>query len=216
MYTTDPNMKDLFKHEQEKYNVVHKYTGISENQPGYGRQLNELKTLNRKFNNYWNSFVEKKYSFLEVGLGAGENIKYFDSLNLDCCGIDISDFLVDELLELGLNVKHMSCHQISFDDNSFDVVQHLDGMEHIPVEWEEKCLSEEVRVSKKYILYANAMGDAYLDSIAKSSGYDEVHINIKNESEWDSFYEGNSDKYGYKIFHKEIHPNTYYIILEKL
>ena len=54
MYTTDHNMKDLFKHEQEKYNVVHKYTGISENQSGYGRQLNELKTLNRKFNNYWN------------------------------------------------------------------------------------------------------------------------------------------------------------------
>jgi|TARA_B100000073_G_scaffold121023_1_gene98307 ubiquinone/menaquinone biosynthesis C-methylase UbiE len=209
-------MKDLFKHEQEKYNVVHKYHGISENQSGYGRQLNELKTLNRKFNNYWNSFIDKKYSFLEVGLGAGENIRYLDSLNLDYCGIDISDFSVDELSELGLNVKHMSCHQMSFDDNSFDVVQHLDGMEHIPVEWEEKCLSEEVRVSKKYILYANAMGNAYLDSISKSSGYDEVHINIKNESEWDSFYEDNSSKYNYKILHKEIHSNTYYIILEKL
>ena len=60
------------------------------------------------------------------------------------------------------------------------------------------------------------MGNAYLDNISKSSGYDEVHINIKNESEWDSFYEDNSSKYNYKILHKEIHSNTYYIILEKL
>jgi len=216
MYITDLDMKNLFQHEKEKYNIVHKYTGISENQSGYGRQLNELKTLDRKFNNYWNGFIDEMYSFLEVGLGAGENIKYFHSLNLEYCGIDISDYLVDELSELGLNVKHMSCHEMSFDDNSFDVVQHLDGMEHIPVEWEDKCLSEEVRVSKKYILYANAMGDAYLDSISKSSGYDEVHINIKDEEGWDNFYESNSKKYGYVIFHKEIHSNTYYIILKKI
>jgi hypothetical protein len=88
-------------------------------------------------------------------------------------------------------------------------------MEHIPVEWEFDVLSEEIRVAKKYVLHANAMGDAYLDSISKSAGFDEVHVNVKNNEQWLKFYEENSLKLNYTIQMSECINGTFYIILKK-
>ena len=39
------------------------------------------------------------------------------------------------------------------EDSFFDLVCHLDGMEHIPAVWEKACLKEAIRVSKKYVFY---------------------------------------------------------------
>lgn len=208
-------MKNLFEHERDKYNVIHRYTGIHESQVGYGRQLNELLNKKSTFHDKWRSLLNSNNSFLEIGLGAGKIVKFFHSKKIEYCGIDISDYIVIELSKLGINVKQMSAHNIDFPDNTFDVVQHLDGLEHIPVEWELNVLSEELRVSKKYVFHSNAMGDASLDAIALSNGFDALHINVKTESEWDSFYELNSKLFGYTVTCKEIFNGTYYTILEK-
>jgi ubiquinone/menaquinone biosynthesis C-methylase UbiE len=208
-------MGELDIHERDKYNVIHRYCGIDEDQAGYGRQLDLLLTDGSVFHKKWQELYKENNSFLEIGLGAGEIVKYLDKEGVEYCGVDISDWVVNELSKLGLNVKEMSSHTLSFDDNTFDVVQHLDGLEHIPVEWELDTLSESIRVCKKYVFHSNAMGDASLDSISVSNGFDAVHINIKNSQEWDEFYESNTNL-GYKILHKEVDSSTYRIILEKV
>ena len=208
-------MRDLFDHEKNKYNLIHRYTGIEKNQVGYGRQINELLTLDFPFHSKWRELLNSNSSFLEVGIGAGEILFFYQEKNIDYFGIDISDFVIDELRERGLNLKQSSCHDISFPNNSFDVVTHLDGMEHIPLEWERQSVREEIRVSRKYVFQANAMGEAYLDHVSKLGGFDEVHVNIKNESGWDSFYTGICEEIGCKIIMKGVLNDTYYIILEK-
>lgn len=206
----------LFLHEQEKYNLVHKYHGTSPDQIGYGRQINELLSKESRFHTFWRECLVEGLSFLEIGLGAGEIVRFFHQREQTYLGIDIADQVVNELVNEGLNVKHISCHQMSdIPDNSFDVVQHLDGMEHIPVEWETQTLQEEIRVSKQFVFHANAMGDAFLDTISKQGGFDEVHVNIKNKEKWDLFYDTHQGGFGYKINHREVIGNTYYIILEK-
>jgi ubiquinone/menaquinone biosynthesis C-methylase UbiE len=207
-------MKELFEHEREKYNCIHKYAGINEDQIGYGRQLNVLLNENDQFNTKWREQYNEGNSFLEVGLGAGEIIKHFHKEGVNYCGVDISDYVINELVKLGLNAKQMSSHKLMLDDSSYDVVQHLDGLEHIPIEWELETLKEELRVARKYVFHSNAMGDAYLDSISKQNGFDELHINIKNEKQWDDFYQSNLDL-GYKIVLKHVTPDTYKIVLEK-
>ena len=59
------------------------------------------------------------------------------------------------------------------------------------------------------------MGDAYLDIISKENGFDALHINIKNEQQWDAFYESNIEL-GYKILLKDVTVDTYRVILEKI
>ena len=206
---------NLFDHEKEKYNIVHKFTGTSKDQVGYGRQINELRTSDNEFHKLWRAAFSTGKSFLEIGIGSGEILYYFEDNSMPYCGIDISDHIVLELASSGLNVRHMSCNKMEFGDNEFEVVQHLDGLEHVPIKWEQDTLSETVRVSSKYIFHANAMGDAYLDEISKKHGYDNVHINIKNEEEWSNFYVRNKDDLGYDIIHSEVISNTYYIVLEK-
>ena len=208
-------MNILFQHEQAKYNLIHKYTGLDEDQIGYGRQMQELLTKDNFFHNKWRELLASKSSFLEVGLGAGEIIKFFHKNNTTYSGIDISDYVVDALKKEGYNTKLSSAHDIKFEDNSFDVVQHLDGMEHIPVEWEYDVLKEELRVSKKYVFHSNAMADAYLDEISLKNGFDELHVNIKNESEWDDFYTTHQTNLNYDIVFKTTLNGTYYIILNK-
>jgi hypothetical protein len=207
-------MKDRLEYEKEKYNIVHKSCGFSKNQPGYGRQLKELLSFDGPIHIAWRDCLDQKNSFLEIGIGAGEILEFLDSQNINYCGIDISNYIVDNLPEY--NTACMSCHKLDFPNGSFDVVQHLDGMEHIPREWEIDALSEAVRVSNKYILYANAMGDAFLDSLVKSEGYEDgVHINIKNHEQWLEFYENNKNL-GYNIKYSQVIHGTFFILLEKI
>ena len=206
--------KQKFNYEKEKYNIVHESCGFSETQQGYGRQLQELLSLDNGFHKAWRECLESNLSFIEIGLGAGEIVKFFDENKIEYAGIDISNHAVENLSNL--NVYNMSCHDMSFKNNSYDVVQHLDGMEHVPEEWENDSLREAVRVASKYIFYANAMGDASLDGLVKSRGFsDGVHVNIKNEKQWFDFYNSNKNM-GYNIKHKEIIHGTFFIILEKV
>ena len=207
-------MTDLFKHEQDKYNSVHQYTGIHEGQAGYGRQLGLLLNDSSKFHKIWQEEYSNGASILEIGLGAGEIVKHFHKEGREYAGVDISDWVVKELKKEGINAFHMSCHELDIEDDSYDIVQHLDGMEHIPINWELETLKEELRVAKKYVFHANAMGTASLDSVSKQNGFDAVHINIKTEAEWRDFYESNQSL-GYEIFHQEMHNGTYKVVLKK-
>ncbi len=204
----------LFSFEQKKYDFIHKKFGNGRDNASFGRQVKELTTRKMDLHEKWRECITEKMSFLEVGLGCGAVMDYWKSLNIEYFGVDISTVLVDGYKKENYNVECMSSHQLNFADNSFDVVQHLDGMEHIPIEWEEETLKEEIRVAKKYVFHANAMCEAWLDQFSKPK-FNELHINVKNSKEWDTFYESNSKKYNYKIVSREVVDQTYYVVLEK-
>ena len=89
-------MDKLSVHERDKYNVIHQYCGVDEGQSGYGRQLELLLTDNSKFHKKWQELYKENKSFLEIGLGAGEIVKHLDKEGFDYCGVDISNWVVDE------------------------------------------------------------------------------------------------------------------------
>ena len=73
---------------------------------------------------------------------------------------------------------------------SFDIVIHIDGMEHIPSMIEEAVLLEELRVSKRYIYHQIATKPTTIDDERVKMGLEILHVNLKSEEEWkDMFYD---------------------------
>jgi len=212
--------EELEKEEREKYNYV-------VNEKGYGSDyerkvqiermvgglgdvsvayLNILSELKRgRFAE--DSFIEDSFKVLDIGSGPGGVMAWlFSEHGADVYGIDISDAFVEYAKSnfpfLENNFVGNASNMHMFEDNSFDLVQHLDGMEHIPVEWEEDCLKEAVRVSNKYIFYENACQDAHADNWMAEKDYTKAHINIKSPSEWVEFYKSHTEELNYEIIHK--------------
>ena len=201
----------LEERERLKYNLTHE----GEKPFHHMRQINELLTYDSQFHQQWRECVKSGMSFLDVGVGAGTVLKYLHDSGLEYLGIDISDEMIKKLSKHGLNCKVISCHDMAqIADESYDVVQHLDGMEHIPLEWETLALKEQVRISRQYIFYANAMCGAHLDNLTIKQGLGPVHINIKDAQGWTKFYQQNTSL-GYKIQYIDVHNDTFFIILKK-
>jgi ubiquinone/menaquinone biosynthesis C-methylase UbiE len=199
---------ELEKHEQEKYNCLvtncdygRDYTRESQ----ISRISQYLEKVSETYIKILSELKEKDtFKVLDGGCGPGGVMEWLrKEYGANVYGIDISEEFI-KMVQLNFpllknlhvgNAKNMKM----FGDNSFDLVQHLDGMEHIPTEWEHDCLKEAVRVSKKYVFYENACQDSEADKWAKESGFTASHINIKNGNEWLKFYTDNSSKYNYEI-----------------
>lgn len=211
------NNFNLLNKEREKYNLLHRQSGFEESQQGYGRQVGLLVNSELYFYKFWREInKDKDKIILDIGLGAGETIKYFQNNKYDFYGIDISDYVVSELTNLLKTDRLICCsaHDIKLPSKFCDVVQHLDGFEHIPQEIEIECLKESIRISKGYVFHAIACTDAYWDHFLNQNGYDNAHINIKTPSEWLSFFEKYSKQLNYEIFYNETIGETIYIILK--
>lgn len=80
-----------------------------------------------------------------VGVGDGTEMDYFPS----SIGIDISEESIEACKKQGLDVRYMDMHNMTFEDNSFDLVFSKDNFEHAisPIE----AISEFARVTKKYV-----------------------------------------------------------------
>lgn len=208
---------NLLDKEKEKYNLLHKISGFEPTQAGYGRQLGLLLNSNLYFFKFWRDInLSKENIILDIGLGAGETAKYFFDNKYNFYGIDISDYVIDELTKILKTDRLINCsaHDIKLPSKSCDIVQHLDGFEHIPKELEIDCLKESIRISRKYVFHAIACTDAYWDIVLNQQGYDSAHINIKKPEEWILFFEKYANQYKYSVFYKEIVGDTLYIILK--
>ncbi len=75
---------------------------------------------------------ENKFSFLEIGPGAGKDSLFFqeNSLNVKC--IDLSPELVKICRQKCLDAQVMDMTELSFPQESFDVVYALNSLLHIP------------------------------------------------------------------------------------
>jgi len=204
--------QSLEKYETEKYNFL-------VTQKDYGEDFARTKQIQRMteglgevsvgFLNILSELKQKDgFKVLDIGSGPGGVMTWFSMHGADVYGIDISDAFVDfakgkfpslEIFVGNANNMHM------FDDNTFDLVCHLDGMEHIPEVWEEDCLKEAIRVSKKYIFYENACEDSLADQWTMEGNFTNAHINIKHPDEWLRFYEDNAKALNYEIVHTHQH-----------
>lgn len=212
--------KSIIENERKKYDYLHTLSGFDTNQDGYGRQLALLLSSNMKFFDMLRNDLLKD-AILEIGVGSGEMTRWLCHEYKDTISIDISDYAINSLQKL-LNISNekivaCSAHALSFNNERFNTVMHLDGMEHIPAEIELECLSEAVRVCKRggRIYYANACCDAWWDHKLFSAGFDPAHINIKSFESWNAFYKQHSKRLEYNICHYETLGETFYTVLEK-
>jgi len=91
---------------------------------------------------------------LELGCGAGRNFRFYDK-ETQCVGLDLAQNLLllaqDKVSE---NIRGLVCGsatQICFSDGVFDLVFSNSTIQHVPPEEIETCVTEIIRVSKKYV-----------------------------------------------------------------
>ena len=203
--------------EREKYNYF-------VTKKGYGSDFKRKKQINKITNHlgevskgFLNTLEELKqkdiFKVLDIGSGPGGVMNWFkEEHGADVYGIDISDAFVDVAKSNFPDLKNICVGNANnmhmFEDNTFDLVCHFDGMEHIPVVWEEDCLKEAIRVSKKYLFHETACEDALADHWALTVNHTKAHINIKSPDEWLSFYKDNAKKFNYEIMHTHQHTGV--------
>jgi len=209
LYTEISNSDDSLESlEKQKYN----HFVLRE---GYGKDFERRKQIDKITNDLgevstgFNDIITElkninEFKVLDIGFGPGGVMNWFKQEHgADVYGIDISEEFRNKAKEnfpdlenlFVLNANNMNI----FEDNSFDLVCHLDGMEHIPVVWEKVSLKEAIRVSKKYVFYEIACEPAAADGWSKRQGFTPAHINIKRPSEWVEFFRRNSEEFNYDI-----------------
>lgn len=189
--------------EKEKYEVVH-----SNMEYGLGmRQVNDLKNLEYDFSNRFLEVVSDSKNCLDIACGGGTVMNYVNELGCTPTGIDISSNAIEKVND-EFDTFVGSCHKLPFEDNQFDLVYFLDGMEHIPVQIEIDSLREAFRVSNKYVCHAIAMGSSVRNHV-------ELHINRKSQGEWKSLIDPIAVEFGYKEDMFYVRNNTVYLIYKK-
>jgi len=91
-------------------------------------------------------------SLLEVGCGTAHFTRWFESLGLECYGLDLSHLMLKEAKNLWPNktlLRGESAH-LPFKDGAFDIVSFIACMEYMPNP--AKVLSEAARVARKGII----------------------------------------------------------------
>jgi len=171
------------------------------------RQVNDLKNLEYDFSNRFLELVSDSKNCLDIACGGGTIMNYVSDLGCTPTGIDISSKAIEKVNN-EFDTFVGSCHQLPFEDNQFDLVYFLDGMEHIPIQIEIDSLREAFRVSNKYVCHAIAMGSSIRDRV-------ELHINRKSQNEWKSLINPIAVEFGYKEDMFYVRNNTVYLIYKK-
>ena len=169
----------------------------------------------------WGGKQDRPFKVLDVGSGPGGCMSWLIAQGVDAYGVDISKEFIkisqSNFPEIRGKVFKGNAKKLKrFSDSSFDLVQHLDGMEHIPKEWEEDCLKEAVRVSRQYVVHEIACEDAWADGGCINNGFSAAHINVKTSEEWLRFYESHSSSLNYKIIAKYLTKEYLAVILKKV
>jgi len=96
--------------------------------------------------------LEHASSLLEVGCGTAHFTRWFESLGLECHGLDLSDLMLKEAKNLwpsGPLLRGESSY-MPFKDHSFDVVTMIACMEYMPNP--VKVIREASRIARKGII----------------------------------------------------------------
>lgn len=116
------------------------------------------------YNNFLNYFQKKAFKrmigklgnlddkkVLDVGCGTGRWSKIFRNLGAKVTGIDLSEIRLENNKEkiAGVDFKCMSVTELDFANETFDVINSVTVLQHIPYKLKEKAINEIVRVTKK-------------------------------------------------------------------
>ena len=172
---------NIIEREQTKYNLLHK-------KPKYGGRTGRTKMFRKaddKFHKVVKIALSESDTLLDIGCGKGAFIDLFHSMypKIKIKGCDIAEEVKRTRKDLDIDI--CSAHDLPYDDNTFDIVCHMDGMEHIPSEIEDQVLREGVRVSKEWIYHTTAIHEVkHHDDEYEALGLGAVHINMKTVKEW--------------------------------
>lgn len=188
----------LLNKEVEKYNALHELERYGLQTP---RTLWFTKPSNIPFIKKVFRILRESNNVLDVACGKGSFIDHFKKLeNKKIDGIDLSSTAIAARPDLKITLG--SADDLPYSDNSYDCVYQLDGMEHIPVEIEEKVLDEQFRVAKNYIFHSLSTNedkghDKHLRSIGIKTT--PVHINRKSFVDWKKFFIRKAKEHNWKI-----------------
>jgi len=115
--------------QQIKSNLIEAY-----NKNATERDAYIIENWKLELRTYFLSLIkeENKSSFLEIGAGAGKDSLFFQENGLSVKCIDLSPELVKICQQKGLAAQVMDMAQLSFPEESFDVVYTLNSLLHIP------------------------------------------------------------------------------------
>lgn len=192
------DVSKLIESERKKYDHIHSTKAY------YGRHTprKDWFTLDSRNEFIQRTFaiIEKSDGILDVGCGKGAFIDHFSKLvkGKKIVGVDISKAAA--LARKDINIRVSCASSLPFEDSSFDATYHFDGMEHIPVEIEDKVIDEQFRVARKYIIHSLATKeDEYHDKIAKDNNMTDVHINLKDDVQWKEFFLKHCEKHSAEL-----------------
>lgn len=206
--------EDIIKREKEKYNQIHeevKYGGMTGRVKWFKRNTDDfhLKVKHR--------LKRMCNSMLDVGCGKVPFMRFFKAHypHIKLTGIDIWDGVLQYKDEFDVHV--MDVCNMDFPDNSFDIVCHFDGLEHIPPQLEDDVLNEEYRVTKKFIYHTIAVHYAkHHDIEYEEKGLGAIHINIKSADDWREKFEYFCMKNDMALIGFEDYGYAIHVLLEKL
>lgn len=135
-------------------------------------------------------------STLDIGCSKGFVVDIFAQNNKQSYGIEICQEAVDDAKSRGLNVRQGSATELPFADNSIDLVFSSDVMEHLMPEDVEKAISEQVRVSNRYIA---AKIYPHQEGCGPRLGEIPLHLTVQPLQRWIEMYE----KHGLKCIARE-------------
>ncbi len=189
------DLQSLMQAEQAKYSQVR------ERKPLYGFGKRQVQWLSARDNNFTRSFFDALRSAdimtaLDVGCGGGTVMDLVKD-HVQVQGVDIYPDAPNQRPDL--RIHHMNAASLEFDDDSFDIVYHLDGMEHIPAELERCVLREEFRVARRLVFHEIALVLAAGDRALLAEGKPPLHTNLKPPDEWRRVIDPIAEKAGFSL-----------------
>ena len=205
---------ELIKREKMKYNLLYM------EDVKYGWKSGRPKTFlrgNDEVHNVVKDVLKRSNTMLDVGCGRGYFTNAlriaFPHLQItytDIAAKEIMKYRPDlDIIEASADNMHM------FKNSQFDIVTHLDGMEHIPPEIEEQAIAEEIRVSKRYIYHQIAVHGVGRDKLWETRGLGKVHINVKSADQWKKAFEHYAKKYKVKLLYIKDYRDWVHVLLER-
>lgn len=88
-------------------------------------------------------------TILDLGCGSGEHSLYFQRQELIVKVIDLSQEMIKNCPEKGLNVQLIDIKHLTFNDNSFDGIWAVTSLLHIPKEGINKVITKLAQILKK-------------------------------------------------------------------
>ena len=202
---SDDSLESLEKQKYDHFVTDRKYGQDTERWKQINKITNDLGEVSDGFKGI---IIELKdaneFKVLDIGFGPGGVMNWFKQEHgADVYGIDISEQFRNEAKENFPDLENLFVSNANnlnvFEDSFFDLVCHLDGMEHIPAVWEKACLKEAIRVSKKYVFYEIACDSSVADGWSQQERFTPAHINIKQPSQWVEFFHKHSKEFDYDI-----------------